>query len=216
MSNRFYLACFRDNVGSNVSFQCKDFKGYATDLSKAHECTLEQAQKFYSTAREFDQPICADSVDALSVWKVDHQNLPLESNFESVDGVYVAYVRGSWDGNDVYWLNHHACSVSTDFMTASKLTKVEAMRLAKKYVVLPHEYVTLHKRRTFAFNLFDFKAMVKNAGLKKPEHLKNKRKQSTGKTRFNCPNCGKIHWQHDPHTFQGCNDTYCDLHGVCA
>lgn len=216
MSNRFYLACFRDNVGSNVSFQCKDFKGYSTDVAKAHVCTLDQAEKFYSTAREFDQPICADSVDALTVWKVDSQNLPTQSNYESVDGVYVAYLKGSWDGNDVYWLNHHACTVSTDFMTASKLTRNDAMRLADKYNVLPHEFVTDKKRRTFAFKLFDQKLMVKKAGLVKPEHLKKKRKATTAKTRFNCPTCGKIHWQYEPHIFVGCIDKNCNQYGVCT
>lgn len=43
MKDRFYLACFRDNVGSNVGWHCIDGKGYSTDVSKAHTYTREQA-----------------------------------------------------------------------------------------------------------------------------------------------------------------------------
>ena len=53
--------------------------------------------------------------------------------------------------------------------------------------------------------------MVFGAGLKTPDHLKKaKRKKDNPMTRFNCPSCGKITWQENPHDFEGCKDTYCD------
>ncbi len=185
MENRFYLACFRDNVGSNVSFQCQDFKGYSTNVDKAHVCTLGQAQKFYDTAREFDQPLCADLVDNLAVWKVDCQYIPIERTLSDNEDLYVAYVKGQWDGNDVYWLNHYACSISTDFMTATKLTKEEAMRLSDKYIVIPYSKADQTKRRTFAFNLFDYKEMVKKVGLVKPVHLKKSNRKKSNPRKIN-------------------------------
>ncbi|MCU4320661.1 hypothetical protein KTH44_16205 [Acinetobacter bereziniae] len=212
---RFYLACFRDNIGSSVSFQCHDYKGYATNVDKAHVCNLGQAQNFYDTAREFDQPLCADAVDALTVWKVDHQYIPIDTALPDSEELFVAYVKGQWDGNDVYWLNHHACSINTDFMTATKLTKIEAMRLSDKYIAIPYSVANKVKRRTFSFKLFDYKEMVEKAGLVKPPHLKkSNRKKSNPKTRFNCPTCGKLHWQYDPHIFNGCNDIHCESYGV--
>lgn len=93
MKNRFYLACFRDNVGSSVSFQCKDFKGYHTDIDKAHVCTLDEAQHKFNHAREYDLPLSADHVDALSVWKVDSQYIPKETICTDMHGRYVAYKK---------------------------------------------------------------------------------------------------------------------------
>lgn len=43
MKNRFYFACLRDNVGSNVAFHGHNGSGYPTDLDKAETYTLEQA-----------------------------------------------------------------------------------------------------------------------------------------------------------------------------
>jgi len=51
--------------------------------------------------------------------------------------------------------------------------------------------------------------MVFGAGLKTPEHLKKAiRKKANPMTRFNCPECGKINWQHNPHDFEGCKHCY--------
>ena len=32
---------------------------------------------------------------------------------------------------------------------------------------------------------------------------------ATGKTRWNCPECGRISWQHNPYDFAGCSDFSC-------
>lgn len=205
MKNRFYLACFRDNVGSNVSFQCKEFKGYHTNVDKAHVCTLEEAQHHFNHAREYDLPISADHVDELVVWKVDHQNLPTKSDLTPSDE-YVVFMKGRWDGNDVYWSNLSG-RYSTDFSQALKIGRTAAECINhNEFVVVPFDLANHHKRKTFDFRKLNNRTMVQGAGLKMPEHLKKaKRKKENSKTRFNCPECGKINWQHNPHDFEGCN-----------
>ena len=104
MSNRFYMLCTRETVGSNASFHCQNGNGYSSNIERAHEYTLEEAQRGWELGREIDQPVCADSVDALAQWRVDCQYIPSESVTEAGCDAYVAYQKGSWNGNDVYWL----------------------------------------------------------------------------------------------------------------
>lgn len=72
-SNRFYLACLRDTVGTNVAFHCIDGKGYGTNTKVAHVYTRVEAQHAWEMGREFDLPLAADKVDALTVDHVDCQ-----------------------------------------------------------------------------------------------------------------------------------------------
>ena len=211
MKNRFYLACFRDNVGSSVSFHRHEFSGYHTDIDQAQVLTLEEAQHEYNSAREYDQPISADHVDALAVWKVDHQKLPNESQLGHHSNCYVAFERGVWDGNDVWWLSTDTCQTSTDFNSASVIGRSRAESLGEKYIVVPFELASNAARRTFDFSKFNARTMVQGAGLKIPDDLnKARRRNNNPKTRFNRPACGKISWQFNPHDFDGCLDVWCD------
>lgn len=205
MKNRFYLACFRDNVGSNVSFQCKEFKGYHTDIDQAHECTLEEAQRKFNHAREYDLPLSADHVDALAAWKVDYQYLPSKSDLSPSDK-YVFFVKGIWDGNDVYWTDLNG-SKSTNFLHAQVIGRTAAECINHNdYVVVPFELADKSKRRTFDFRKVNKRTMVQGAGLITPKHLKKiSRRNPNPMTRFNCPECGKTNWQHNPYDFEGCN-----------
>jgi len=216
MKDRFYLACFRDNVGSNVGWHCKDGKGYSTDVSKAHVYTRAQAQKEWTLAREYDQPISADHVDELTIWKVDSQYISTETKI--IEGVneYVAYVKGRWNGNDVYWLNTGIFTTSLNFETASIFSRDKLQYLLShpefksKYVVIPYQDAEKAERPTFDMGKFDRKEMAINAGLEMPERFKKKRRRvTTGKTRFNCPSCGRMNWQQNPHDFVGCQYSTC-------
>lgn len=212
MKNRFYLACFRDNVGSNVSFHCVDGKGYSTNIDKAHVYTLEEAQNEWDSAREYDQPISADHIDALSKWHVDHQYLPSKTVLNSPMNCYVAFKDRLWDGNDVYWLNTDTCTTSTDFDTANVFDAEKAEKLDKSYIALPFHLADSVKRRTFDYRLFNPRLMVEEAGLVMPSRFKkkNQKKPSSGKTRWNCPSCGRLSWQFNPHDFMGCRNIKCD------
>lgn len=207
MKNRFYLACFRDNVGSNVSFERKEFKGYHTDIDQAHECTLEEAQWEFNHAQEHNLPLSADHVDALAVWKVDHQYIPNKSQpFTDTHNTYVAFEKGIWDGNDVYWLISENQNISTDFEQAYVMGADKAKKLSSRFVVIPFDLADKAKRRTFDFKKVDKRTMVQGAGLITPEHIKKiNRRNPNPMTRFHCPECGKINWQHNPYDFDGCN-----------
>ncbi|WP_229023381.1 hypothetical protein [Escherichia coli] len=112
-------------MGNNASFHCHNGNGYSSDIDRAHVYTLEAAQKAWNCGRDIDQPVCADSVDAMAVWHVDCQYIPTESLIESDCTAYVAYKKGSWNGNDVYWLQHGGLptddfSKATIFSVANK------------------------------------------------------------------------------------------------
>lgn len=210
MRNRFYLACTRDNVGSNMAFHgVKGAGGYPTDVDKARVYTLEEVQRKWESARDIDQPVSADHVDALCVYKVDCQIIPCEPTWDDSDD-YVAYRSGAWDGNDVYW---YANPRTTDFSQAIRLTKSEALALPEGLIPLPFSLADMAKRRTFDHHHFNPRKMVQGAGLKIPKHIKKVRNaRSSGKVRMNCPFCGKINWQYNPHDFDRCSDVDCDGH----
>lgn len=207
MKNRFYLRSPHGNTGSNMVFHAIDGKGYTSNLDLAHVYTLEEAQKEWELARDGEYPISADHVDALAVWKVDHQYIPNETQpFTDIHNTYVAFKKGEWDGNDVYWLNIDKCSTSTDFDHASVFGYPVAKKLDSCYVIIPFCLADKAKRRTFDFRKLNKKTMVFGAGLKTPDHLKKARHRNPNPmTRFNCPECGKINWQHNPYDFEGCN-----------
>lgn len=207
MKNRFYLACLRDNVGSNVGFHAIDGRGYTTDLSKAHVYTREEAQQAWS--RDIDLPLSADHIDALAVWKVDCQCIPHSTTLKSGCDAYVAFQAKRWDGNDVYWLTEKL--PSTDFSKAKIFTPDQVSENEPGLVYLPYSLANEKKRRTFAASLINKRIHVQGAGIKTPDHIKrDSRRRDSGKTRWNCPGCGKIHWQLNPYDFDGCNDVTCD------
>lgn len=216
MTNRFYLACFRDCVGNNVSFHCKDGKGYSTNIDKAHVFTLQEAQHEWETGREFDQPISADIVDSLARWCVDSQYIPTKSDLTDPSDRYVAYQKGMWDGNDVYWLNTEALEIHTDFSKASIIGKEQAQRIEHSYISVPFHLADKVKRRTFDKRLFNLQQMVLVQGLKKPAAASKKKKPNSGKTRFNCPSCGRFKFQFDPHQFHGCTNIDCKEWSITA
>jgi hypothetical protein len=209
VKDKFYLACFRDNVGSNVSFHCIDGKGYSTNIDKAHVYSREEAQKEWDTGREYDQPISAEHVDKLAVWKVDCQYIPTETQCINDNEMYVAYQENKWDGNDVYWLTMYWLPL-TNFKRAYIMNFELAKSFLKStessgFVVIPYRLADEVKRRTFDFKMFKPRSMVQGAGLRMPERLKRtRRKVENPQSRFNCPHCGKIVWQYNPYEFDHC------------
>lgn len=208
MENRFYMVCLRDTVGTNASFHCKDGLGYSTDIAKAHVFTREEAQHAWNCGREIDLPISADSVDAHAVWHVDHQHVPGETTIVEGCEKYVGFVKGQWDGNDLYWV-FGANPPTTDFSRATIIQPVDYT--VPSLVWLPFHIADAAKRRTFNINLLDRRIMIQGAGLRKPDWLKHQqRRNPSGKVRWNCPCCGKISWQFNPYDFDGCSDRFCD------
>lgn len=207
MADRFYMACLRDTVGSNMSFHCRNGQGYASDISKAHVYTLEEAQRKWDGGRDIDLPISADAIDAAAVWHVDHQHIPCESVIDNNCSEYVAFAKGSWNGNDVYWLSD--LLLTDDFSQARVYNQPDTR--GSSLVWLPFTIADAVKRRTFNINLLNHRTMIQGAGLRQPAWLKRqKRRKSSGRTRWNCPCCGKISWQENLYDFDGCRDWACE------
>lgn len=208
MKNRFYYACFRDNVGGSIAFHSIKGNGYVTDITKARQFTLEEAQHEWEGAREYDQPISADHVDALTVDKVDCQTLPFDSDYSASAKGYVAFKKGSWMGNDVFW--HFQEGTTLNFKYAMVLSLEEAKALGGNYVVVPYEQANKNKRPTFAMSKLNRRVMIQGAGLITPARFKrNNRRKRNPMERWNCPSCGILNWQHNPHDFEGCSRIEC-------
>lgn len=211
MENKFYMLCTRETVGSNASFHCKDGMGYSSDIDKAHVYTREEAQAAWQSGRSIDQPVCESAVDSMFVYHVDHQYIPSGNPASDDARIYVGYIMGDWDGNDVFWLNDRGYP-STDFSLAKKFS---APDLSLDNVVwLPFEIADQQKRRTFPIAKFNARTMVQGRGLLTPDWLKKqrRRKGNSGKTRWNCPCCGKISWQFNPYDYDGCLDFMCEAY----
>lgn len=208
MKNRFYLPSSHGNLGSNMVFHRHDGCGYSTDIDQAHVYTLEEAQKEWNYGDE--APISADHVDALAVWKVDHQYISTETICTDEHELYVAYQKKRWDGNDVYWMTMFVQPL-TDFDRAYKMNYELAQAFlnsadSSDFIVIPQELADKVKRRTFDFSKLNKRTMIQGAGLITPDCIKKeKHRKINPMTRFNCPTCGKINWQHNPYDFDGCN-----------
>lgn len=205
-NHQFFMACLRDTVGSNVAFHGINGAGYHTDLTKAQSFSKEEAQKFWDGAREFDLPLRADLVDSLSVFHVDCQHIPHKTTLQAGCTQYVGFLKRRWDGNDVYWLSQSESkpqAFETDFQKATIFSEPLDM---EDIVWIPFEMADRVKRKTFNVGLINKRAMIQAAGLLTPAHVKRaaRKKPSSGKTRWNCPECGKISWQHNPYDFEGC------------
>ena len=203
-NHTFFMASLRDTVGSNMSFHCVDGAGYTTNIDKAHRFTQEEAQKYWDQARSFDLPVSQHCISALSVYHVDCQHVPTETKLVEGCEQYVGFKKSRWDGNDLYWLCADGAPV-TDFTRARIYSEPDLSR--DDTIWMPFSVADAVKRRTFALNALNRRTMVQAKGLVMPEWLKreNRRKANfTGKVRWNCPGCGKIHWQLNPYDFDGC------------
>lgn len=205
---RFYMICLRDSVGSNAAFHCHNGGGYSTSIDRAQVFTLKEAQAYWNTLRPIDLPVCADSVDKQAVIHVDHQHVPGSTVIEEGCTQYVAFVKGQWDGNDLYWLRDGGLP-TTDFTKAS--IYANANTESDGLVWLPFHIADGVKRRTFPLHLLNRRRMVQGAGLRIPDHIRkaNRKQRNSGKTRWNCPVCGRFSYQDHPYEFEGCKNSAC-------
>ncbi len=213
MKDRFYFACMRDNVGSNVSFHCKDGKGYSTDISRAHVYTREEAQQAWEFGREFEVPLSADHVDAVAVLHVDHQYVAGESEISAECDKYVAYEKGVWNGNDLRFFTSLRPSFDYSQARVFTLEEVTGLDHDEDVIFIPKAEADKVARATLFTGDVNRRTMTQGAGLKQPRRITNiKRRVDSGKTRVNCPVCGKISWQYNPYDFDGCNDRWCSAY----
>ncbi|MDK9789838.1 hypothetical protein [Vibrio sp. D431a] len=188
-------------------------RGYVSDVDEALVFTLDAAQKEVDsgslrngTTQELF--LSADHVEDLSILKVDCQLIKLkypESKDENDE--YVVYRKGYWDGNNLAFATEDHNSF--DYTKALIFNEQELKDMCSDvWVAVPKSHTDQIARRNFQEKDINRRKMISSAGI--VGIRKSRKKQSSGKSRWNCPTCGKIVWQYNPHEFMSCSDKYCD------
>ncbi|HDN9019626.1 hypothetical protein OB953_00150 [Aeromonas salmonicida] len=210
----FYLRDTRTNVGSTCMFWALNGNGYTSNLDKAHIYTLEEAQSHFND-RHTDVPLSKALVDELCTVRVDHQYLDESQGGEVADGgEYVIHVsRGDYDGNDVYWKAERGCTANlSDALVLTKDEAEQAMRFLDDAVIYPFLYAVSISRRTFQARNVNERRMITAAGIRKPK--RRRERPTTGRTRGNCPDCGKVTWGFIPHETYTCAEAAREKYGA--
>lgn len=215
MSQLFYLRDSRSNVGSTCLFWAQDGCGYTSDLNKAHVYTLEEAQRKLNS-RHTDVPLCKELVDELATVRFDHQYLGNEGEKSGCDE-YVIRVGDRTDGNDVYWLTVDFSSVSykASAVFAYQVALVRVNELKTQGIVATiyaKTDIDAIARRTFQTANINERRMITAAGIRKPKRPRTR--QTTGKTRGNCPHCGCITWGFNPYENYSCAEQYSERNSL--
>jgi hypothetical protein len=199
--NLFYLQDSRGLTGNNVMFHNIDGAGYGTNLDRLHVYTLKEAQQSHD-GRNTDIPLLKSLVDELSILAVDMQVLPNGLTFDK-NNQYVAQVTGCWNGNDICFISEN--SNSYNYSEAKVFNKEEGTKVGcqEGFALFAKSDMDKICRKTFQAPNIDKLNMIKRAGIKL---VAPKRKRSTtGKTRGNCPKCGKITWDFNPYENAHCD-----------
>lgn len=210
----FYLRDTRSNTGSSCMFWAENGNGYTTNLDKAHVYTLEEAQSHFNS-RHTDAPLSKALVDDLVTVRVDHQYLDVSQDGLGADGgEYVIHVnRGDYDGNDVFWKAERGCTVNlSDAMVLTKDEAEQAMRFLDDAFIYPFLYAVSISRRTFQTASINERRMITAAGIRKPKRPRYR--QTSGRTRGNCPYCGKVTWGFNPYEAYTCAEATSERHGI--
>ncbi|MGI2125576.1 hypothetical protein [Shewanella oncorhynchi] len=212
MSQLFYLRDSRSNVGSTCLFWAQDGCGYTSDLNKAHVYTLEEAQRKFNS-RHTDVPLSKTLVDELAHSRVDCQYLPEDGEKDGCDE-YVISPKSRWDGNDVYWLTFDFLSVNYKGAVVlsyrNALARIDELGIDANIYAKPD--IDAIARRTFQAANVNERSMITAAGIRKPKRPRTR--QTTGKTRGNCPHCGCITWGLNPYENYTCAEQYSERNGL--
>lgn len=201
----FYLRDTRNNVGSNCLFWAIDGKGYTTNLEDAWRINKKQAQS-YCDSRETDIPLSESDVDNLAVRRVDMQYLGRDGySSRSKTNQYIVRSGTDYNGNDIYFETENGRSLD---MREAKIYTLESMPLSE--TVYPLEFIESITRSTFLAKDVNVRRMTQNSGIK--YKAPRKQKPTTGKTRGNCSECGRIAWDDNPYEQPQCSDECLDKH----
>lgn len=198
----FYKTCRHGNCGSNVMFHNKDELGYGTDLKKLEVYNLETAQR-EQDYNDGSWLLAKDEVDKLAVKHVDMQYLDVEKGKpKNMDDLCVVQNNGVYDGNDIQMIS--ALGVTFDLSKAHFVPYEFALNnINSNQTIWLKSYLESISRDTFQSYNINKRRMMTKYGLRYRTPRPN---ISSGKTRGNCPNCGKITWSFNPYESDYCND----------
>lgn len=200
--NEFYLRDTRSDVGSTCMFWAKDGCGYVTDLDKAEVFDFDQAQKYADEQRHFI-PLSKAKVDAVATIRVDMQYLKLNVDFSA--GIIIQRHCSQYDGNDIFFDDGEG-GYTADYSKAKIYGSVDALAGLNNQngAALSKAFLDTICRRTVQRKNINHRKMITSAGIR--YRSPRKRKGTTGKTRGNCPGCGRITWDHNPYENAWCSD----------
>ncbi|HHY0551898.1 TPA: hypothetical protein ACVU5P_004217 [Vibrio parahaemolyticus] len=209
----FYKTNGTINGSTTVLFWGKKSCGYTSNVDEAEIYSLEEMQDEVNKGwfRSNDEiPLSVPLVNELAQWRVDSQLINLkESSYPYVvdpNGEYVAVKKRAWCGNDLAFSSSDLDGSTYDYSKATVFSSNDAEKHSHSdsWWIVPKYLTDEIARRTFQFERINRRKMISGAGIiglkKKPT-----RKPTTGKTRMNCPACGRINWQYNPYDFEGCN-----------
>jgi len=203
MDKLFYKTCRHGNCGSNVTFHNKDECGYGTDLKNLETYSLEKAQ------REMDYQdgslfLLKSEVDKFAIKHVDMQYLDIKKGAPvALSDNCVIQINGEYDGNDILFLSE----LGTTF-DLSKARQV-SLSFANEYADIGtmtawlKPYLESISRDTFQAHNINKRKMITAGGIR---YRTPRRSTATGKTRGNCPTCGKITWDWNPYENAHCKE----------
>ena len=151
-------------------------------------------------------------VDKLAVKHVDMQYLDSKKGVPvDLDDECIVQVNGEYDGNDIQF--YAEFGVTFDLSKA----KSASLQLALSYghesrTIWLKSYLESRSRDTFQAGNINKRKMITAGGIK---YRTPRPSRAMGKSRGNCPNCGKLTWDYDPHINAYCKtheDDY-DFHG---
>lgn len=208
----FYLRDTRGNTGSSCMFWAENGNGYTTNLDKAHVYTLEEAQRYINN-RHTDVPLSKESVDTVATVRVDHQYLDdcMAGLATDCDQYVIHCSIGDFDGNDVYWKAQKGSTVNLSDALILTAEEVKHALWNDAVAFYRLEYVQSISRRTLQVKNINERRMVTSAGIRKPKCKRDR--PTTGRTRGNCPQCGKVTWGFIPHETYTCAEAAGERHG---
>lgn len=210
MSQLFYKTCRHGNVGSNVMFHNKDEFGYGTNLKNLETYTKEQAQSAMDR-QDGSLMLLKSEVDKFAVKHVDMQHLD-ETKGQPVnpDDKCIIQINGEYDGNDIKFISE----LGTTFDLSK--ARVVDYRFAVTHSTIGTtiwlaSYLESISRDTFQACNINKRKMITSGGVR---YRTPRQSKASGKTRGNCPHCGKITWGWNPYENAFCNDecSYNHLH----
>lgn len=195
---QFYLRDTRSDVGSTCMFWAANHGGYVSDLDEAELFDQEIAQNYADEQRHFI-PLSKERIDEVATYRVDHQDINEAGNDYSQGGII--YHLGRWDGNDVYFTSETGLTINYKDARVYTEQELKGLSLSERQVVLPKVFLDKIARRTVQSENVNHRKMMTAAGIRYRTPRKSK---ATGMTRHNCPDCGVIVWDYDPHEAPKC------------
>lgn len=206
----FYKTSAHGGVGSTVMFHGINGAGYVSNIDEAHIYTLEEMKKDVANGwmRNYEEhPLSVKLVDELATWRVDMQYINEADEYpNSIDpnDEYVAVKKGWYNGNDLFFA-HESLGFTYDYSLVAAYSSNIIGDGMEGIDFIPKSITDEKARRTFQFKNINHRKMITGAGIigiRKP-----RKSNATGKSRGNCPECGKITWDYNPY-----ENAYCPEH----